>query len=325
MLPYALQSAVLILVPLYFIVALARAKDVDRLQWALKVLYSGAFIAYIWMMGRWDLISVYLRYLIALGFVLAALLSARHARHQPWLLRSPAPQWSRYFAPGLLSIAFLGFAVWTVRGYFYSEQPVELAFPLRDGRFYVGQGGNSRIVNYHNVHRAQQYALDIVGLNAVGARARGLYPTELDRYAIFDAQVHSPCEGRIEAAVDGLPDLIPPQMDREHLAGNHVVIACEGALVLLAHLREGSVAVRPGEEVRYGDPLGRVGNSGNTSEPHLHIHAVRAESGDILRGKGVPLLLDGRFAVRNSMFVAAARAEPERERARAQPQLSTAQ
>ena len=61
--------------------------------------------------------------------------------------------------------------------------------------------------------------------------------------------------------------------------------------------------VTVGEIVTTGDPLGEVGNSGNTSEPHLHIHAERGgEPGVILDGNSVPITIEGRFLVRNSVF-----------------------
>ena len=60
---------------------------------------------------------------------------------------------------------------------------------------------------------------------------------------------------------------------------------------------EGSVAVDEGDRVAVGDRLGAVGNSGNTTEPHLHIHAV-----DATKGMGVPISFDGRVPVRNRRF-----------------------
>jgi murein DD-endopeptidase MepM/ murein hydrolase activator NlpD len=103
----------------------------------------------------------------------------------------------------------------------------------------------------------------------------------------------------VTAAVDEFPDLVPPKSDKDNVAGNHVVIACKGASILLAHMQAGSVAVGPGTVLATGTVVGRVGNSGNTSEPHLHVHAVRQGSGDVLEGEGMPLLFDGRFLVRN--------------------------
>lgn len=142
----------------------------------------------------------------------------------------------------------------------------------------------------------------MVELDALGLRAHGIYPTVLERYVIFGRTVHSPCDGTVTTMVDGLPDQVPPAMDRNNPAGNHLVIACQDVNVLLAHLHAGSIVVRSGDRVTRGQPLGRVGNSGNTSEPHLHIHAVRAGSGDGLTGDGVPILFDGTFAVRNTTF-----------------------
>ncbi|XVQ13994.1 M23 family metallopeptidase [Spirillospora sp. CA-255316] len=59
------------------------------------------------------------------------------------------------------------------------------------------------------------------------------------------------------------------------LLGNHVVLDLgDGTYAVLAHLRRGSVRVRKGQRVRAGDVLGEVGNSGNSSEPHLHFHVM---------------------------------------------------
>ncbi len=105
-------------------------------------------------------------------------------------------------------------------------------------------------------------------------------------------------------AQDGLPDMRVPVMDSENKLGNFVAIDCGGFAVFLAHLREGSVLVTAGQEVAAGDPLGEAGNSGNSSEPHLHIHAQRGIPGDAPAG-GEPLGLTiyGRFLVRNDRLV----------------------
>lgn len=59
------------------------------------------------------------------------------------------------------------------------------------------------------------------------------------------------------------------------LLGNHVLVRHDdGTVAVYAHLRRGSVAVRPGERVAAGDVLGEVGNTGNSSEPHLHVHLM---------------------------------------------------
>src|SRR5690606_10869318 len=128
-----------------------------------------------------------------------------------------------------------------------------------------------------------------------GRRTQGILPPDPAVYAIFGDTVFAPCTGRVSAAVDGLPDMSPPLPDREHMAGNHVLLTCGTATVLLAHLQRGSVWVMEGDEVRVGDALGRVGNSGNTGEPHLHIHAQRPGVASMpLGGEPLPIRLDGR-------------------------------
>jgi murein DD-endopeptidase MepM/ murein hydrolase activator NlpD len=182
---------------------------------------------------------------------------------------------------------------------------LDLVFPLRGGTFIVGQGGASKIVNQHFGHASQRYALDVLMLNGAGVRARWFYPGALDRYAAWDAEVVSPCDGVVAAAVDQFPDLPPPWRDPAHPAGNHVAIESGGATVYLAHLRRGSVAVRAGDRVRAGQPVGRVGNSGNTTEPHLHIHAETGPYPGRFSGRpAIPITFGGRFLARNDRVAA---------------------
>lgn len=287
----------LIVLPWYYLRVLWQARlEPSSLTWWLRALYSAGIVLFLFVAGPWEWVSHYLRYAWLLLAAVLLVRSWRGARGKPF--RWPGSRaWS-----DVLSLLFI-FALLAIslRGYFVSDEPVRLAFPLRDGTYVVGQGGNSPLINYHNAYESQKYALDILALNAVGARAVGLYPSEPSRYAIFDHQVYSPCDGRVTKAVDGLPDLNPPEADRENRAGNHVVIACEGVNVVLAHLRQGSVSVSEGETVATGQPLGAVGNSGNTTEPHLHLHAVRADDPAAIDGEGVPILFDGRFLVRNAV------------------------
>src|SRR5690606_38081048 len=138
------------------------------------------------------------------------------------------------------------------------------------------------LLNHHSGHRAQHYAVDILKLGPLGFRASGLHSADLTDYVIWNASVISPCDGLVEQAEDGYPDLVPPKADRENASGNHVILSCQGMEVELAHLRKGSVKVKAGDRLTVGDPIGAVGNSGNTSEPHLHVHAV-----DPATGKGI--------------------------------------
>jgi murein DD-endopeptidase MepM/ murein hydrolase activator NlpD len=70
--------------------------------------------------------------------------------------------------------------------------------------------------------------------------------------------------------------------------GNHVMIHhAEGEFALYAHLSRGSVLVRPGDRVARGQPLGRCGHTGHSTEPHLHFHLQ--DSPDPFAGMGLPI------------------------------------
>jgi murein DD-endopeptidase MepM/ murein hydrolase activator NlpD len=102
------------------------------------------------------------------------------------------------------------------------------------------------------------------------------------------------------ATENDAPDFDVPGQDTERRLGNHVILRCGEAEIVLAHMRQGSIMVDPGDTVAEGDPLGEVGNSGATSEPHLHIHAQRPAGPDAppLSGAPLGLRIDGRFLVR---------------------------
>ena len=198
---------------------------------------------------------------------------------------------------------------------------VNLAFPLEPGVYLVVNGGSDINTNAHLMTmdasiprfrewRGQSYGVDIVKLDALGLRARGVLPADPKAYRIYGARVLAPCAGQVVLAVDGLPDMQVPEVDRAHLAGNHVMLRCVDpstntiADVLLGHLRPASVRVRPGASVAVGDWLGSLGNSGNTGEPHLHVHAQRpGPVGAPLGGDPLPLLFGGRFPVRGDRIV----------------------
>lgn len=130
------------------------------------------------------------------------------------------------------------------------------------------------------------------------AENRDLNPLDNNRYAIFGEPVFSPCDGTIVVAVDGIEDTPPASSpDSWFPAGNHVVIECGQTSVTLVHLKMDSVRTQAGETVVTGRGIGSVGNSGNRTVPYLHIHAETAD------GRGVPILFDGRFLVRNTVVL----------------------
>lgn len=288
-----------LMVPLAFLVFLGKIPK-NRLAilcWFYLTLF---YIGYIYLTGAWDWLGYYVRYVWIAGLAFAVYRAFRNGRRAPWLPKRSFRSWAGVIFLFALGTVFLMITVGSYYGRYYAEEPMELQFPLKDGVYYVAHGGSQPIVNYHNEYLPQQYALDIVKLNAWGSRARGFYPDDLHRYAIYGDRIYSPCRGTVISATDGFDDRTPSDFanglpEGTPAAGNHVVIACGGAQVYVAHMQEGSVRVKAGEVVDENTWIGNVGNSGNTSEPHLHLHAEKD-------GTGVPVTFGGRFLVRNSLI-----------------------
>jgi len=101
-----------------------------------------------------------------------------------------------------------------------------------------------------------------------------------------------------------MPDFDVPNEDTVNRMGNHLILRCGNAEIVLAHMRQGSIPLSPGDAVALGDRLGEVGNSGASTEPHLHIHAQRPapERAPPISGAPLALRIDGWFLVRGNLL-----------------------
>jgi hypothetical protein len=187
---------------------------------------------------------------------------------------------------------------------------VVLDLPFR-GRWRA-RNSPARRVPSHGTHAfGVTYAIDFVAVDERGRPAprswRSLLATERpEGFVGFGAPVLAPVAGTVAAAHDGEADhearrsqlaLVPYALGQAAraragaaaLAGNHVVVALApgGPFVLLAHLRRGTVAVRPGDTVAAGDRVGDCGNSGNSTQPHVHVQVT--DSMDWPVAAGLPL------------------------------------
>jgi murein DD-endopeptidase MepM/ murein hydrolase activator NlpD len=102
----------------------------------------------------------------------------------------------------------------------------------------------------------------------------GVGSPALDSFPAFGSLVVAPLDGVAAAVVADHPDQPVGGSDRQNPAGNYISLDIgAGRYLLFAHLKKSSALVAAGDRVRRGQPLAQVGNSGNTSEPHLHLQA----------------------------------------------------
>jgi hypothetical protein len=294
-----------VLIPLALLAWFASRRQRSQSAWLIEAILVASYLVAIALAGLWLTLPWYLPLVYAALFVVGLL------RGRPSADRWPASRagWVGLALRSAAALLCAGLALYALAGRRPPVDTVELAFPLAAGTYLVAAGGGNSLINPHletltleraRPYRGQSYGVDLVALDDWGLRASGLAPKDPAAYRIFGRSILAPCAGDVVASTDGLADLSPPTVDREHMAGNYVLLDCGGPWVLLGHMQQGSVQVQEGERVEIGQPLGRVGNTGNTGEPHLHIHAQTPGPESMpLGGDPLPIRLDGRYLARN--------------------------
>ncbi|MGL5626991.1 MAG: M23 family metallopeptidase [Candidatus Rhabdochlamydia sp.] len=263
---------------------------------------AGMYIFNMFLTGVWPMACGYfVRYLFLYLFIMIFIKSFFNIKKE-FIYKIPS---IKAFLSGFVCVFFIFLFTYRVilalNGSNYAN-PVELAFPLKEGDFYMAHGGTNEVINHHCSVPAQKYAMDILRLNQFGLRANKWSPKNLADFCIFGSTLYSPCDGIIIESLDQCEDLEPMVMDAKNPAGNYLAIHKNGSeiIIILAHLMKGSLIVKKGDVIKKGQPIAKVGNSGNTSEPHLHIHAVLNHTGDFLfKAEGVPITFNNRFLIRN--------------------------
>jgi Peptidase family M23 len=295
-----------VLGPIVLLLLVARYRPISRLDAGMTVAAAVSPFTFLWLAGRWHLASVWMRQALPVAVLVVTMVSLRRSRALPLYASNGAATWMLRAVKTALALFISVQIAAALGGRRVQERMVALEFPLRYGRFYVGQGGATAAVNYHVVNRTQRFALDIVKLNSWGNRASRFHPNDLRQYASFGESIYAPCSGRVQQVESSMRDNpIAGEQDRTKPAGNHVVLRCDGTDVdvVLAHMQSGSVHLTTGEQIRAGRIIGAIGNSGNATEPHLHIHARRnGNSASGLDGEPVPMSFGGRFLVRNAVW-----------------------
>lgn len=143
-----------------------------------------------------------------------------------------------------------------------------------DGDWLISWGGEHPEDNHHIGSPPEDRAVDIRKIiEGGGDQTSKGDPKRNESYGCWAQPVCSPIDGVVEVAVDGVPDNIPGELNRPSAMGNYMMLKSpDGFAVVLAHFKQGSVAKKAGDQVRTGDFLALCGNSGNSTEPHLHMH-----------------------------------------------------
>ncbi len=150
-----------------------------------------------------------------------------------------------------------------------SRIPMQLPFR---GEWYVFWGGDNEKVNYHVAARGQRRAADLI-IKGADDRSHKESGRRNEDYFVYGKPILAAAAGTVVTAIEGVPDNEPGSMNPLCAVGNCLIIdQGSNEYAVYAHLKPGSLRVHGGDKVRQGQALGLCGNSGNSSEPHLHFH-----------------------------------------------------
>jgi hypothetical protein len=193
----------------------------------------------------------------------------------------------------------------TIEGAFTTVSDIEvpvLAQPVSDGVWIAAEG-----CCFKSHHRrgpltmngqdftAQRYAIDFIKL-VDGQLWEGDDPKDLEAWYTYGQDALAVVDGTVSSVLTTEDDITPFEPNPkprnvDNITGNHVIIDMgNGLYVVYAHLQPGSVDVAVGDEVKVGDKLALVGNSGNTDAPHLHIHVM--DDNHVVQSHAVPFVFD---------------------------------
>lgn len=176
---------------------------------------------------------------------------------------------------------------------------VVISSPLRGENWLAGNGPSNTSQHRRafipiegHAYISQRFAIDWVQLYPDGKTFHGDL-SDNKNYRAYGTEIHAVADGIVTATKDGIQQNTPGAkslavpITLETIGGNHVIMEIgNGLYAFYAHMVQGSVRVKVGDKVRRGDVIGLLGNSGNSSEPHLHFQICNANSE--LGSEGLP-------------------------------------
>ncbi|WP_299157060.1 peptidoglycan DD-metalloendopeptidase family protein [uncultured Christiangramia sp.] len=159
----------------------------------------------------------------------------------------------------------------------------KLILPFQD-EWTVTWGGDTAELNYHVENKAQKNAFDFIVTDEDGKSYKTDGRTNEDYYA-FGKKLISPCDAEVILKIDGIEDNVPGELNPMYVPGNTVILkTANNEYLFFAHFKQNTIEVEQGQKVKKGEVLGLCGNSGNSSEPHLHFHIQNVKNINVATG-----------------------------------------
>jgi hypothetical protein len=183
-----------------------------------------------------------------------------------------------------------------------SRQPARVLGPPLEGTGWIAFNGCCKEAPHRRAgialngiyYVSQRFAIDWVKMDANGQQSLG-DSSKNENWPTYGQNAIAVADAIVVSVLDGLPERVanalPSDTNVQNASGNHVILDLgQGHYGFYAHLQPGSIKVRVGDRVKRGQVLARLGNSGNTTAPHLHFHV--SDGKGPLSSQGLPYVID---------------------------------
>lgn len=262
-------------------------KKIEAWMWGVPILVVLTLTFYFVIQSRPGIIGVVLFYLgssivafLSIIFLIWGLISS--LKHRPFF--------NRFRIAGFILFLLLCSTDFLYSAYpsSFDDKPSKVSFRLPlDEAITVGWGGAEEKNNYHVTAPDQRWAYDLLIMKE-GKTFKG-DSSKLQSYYCYGLTVLSPAKGKVVSVFDSDPDMpIGTMGGGTDPGGNHIVLqVAPKEFLFICHLQPHSIKVKVGDSVFQSQPIALVGNSGNTSEPHIHLHLQSTK--ELGFGEGIPM------------------------------------
>ncbi len=282
-------------------------------EYVLLAIYVLVIFFFLFSFCYWEYTNFYLRYIYYFLIIIGILLIIYRIMFTPNLAFGELSNLTNRSETFIWIIVFIIIDTSIILSKIKKKNCFSLAFPFKNGQFLVidgGDGKKSYFSNYHyygwkreNIknYYSMRFATDIIKLNKYGFAKSKILSSSNEDYNIYGERVYSPVEGEVVEVILNEDDNIP-YGKLPNKSGNQITIKNGNYYISLYHFKKDTIVVNLGQKLKVGDYLGEVGNSGYSSRPHFHIQVVYSEDNNYWLGKGIPIIFNNRYPVKNCLI-----------------------
>lgn len=309
---YIVTKLLNIVLPIFVLFCLLEFGKGNSVHIIIYVFGVGNLIFLLFKTAYWEFTNYYMRYILGFIYLIIAFRNLSFLNDGIQEVSRTIILIDVLFL--ILTVVLMYLNVSVIRASKKAKDCIKLSFPFKNGRYIITDGGDGKIsslLNYHNkaqIHKngkantSMGYATDIAKINKFGFTAKSILTKNNEDYEIFHENVYCPCDATVIEVINEIEDNIPFSAKYPYNVGNRIILKVDNYYIVMGHLAKDSITVRVGDKIKSGQTLAKIGNSGLTPRPHLHMQVSRCDDGYYWQGASVPIFFnDSYYPIKNKI------------------------